>query len=194
MRINPTSLKVATSFICVGILTLVFPHMFWFMNLWCGCVLGVAIGNFLTRRDLQTKNKSYRGTIYAFAILVCIVLIPDLYFQESMRSKIRSLTGKDVSAIFISESMTEKGHRVSIQEQEQFVALLPKAHLDYTGFDASMRTYYITIQLANGSELYFESDVPVRDPSELALNFQALLTNNEVAIPGGGIWAEESVK
>ena len=122
-----------------------------------------------------------------FAVISLVVIVPQMRTEESLRSRIRSLSIEEIAAIEIEG----KGSRLVVVDEEsigEFCETARDAELFYSSHEGSIKEYAVSIKARNLVTERFEARIPERHVRDLALRLRG--TGIEIILPGGGWWIE----
>lgn len=172
---------------------MLFWHTFWLMRLWCAVVLGTWI---IVRRQgpEALPFRLYRETILLTTVaLVLFLFIPDLFRQEWVRWRPRSVGPEDVAAVSVAEAKRQLiWQDLPKPAEREFVRRLNGAELHYQGFDGAIKRYEIQMLMKSGDQFLFAAHVPESNPKAVCLEFRAFLTMSALIVPDARKWIEQA--
>ncbi|MEO7326726.1 MAG: hypothetical protein ABIW82_18040 [Dokdonella sp.] len=188
--------------IATAIWRVLFPHGFWFVELWVGAATG-GLAGLLAGSVWQLSNSKRRPdtsgrfiltaflALGSFSAVSVFLLGPDIRAQESERSKIRSLVASEIVSISVHVHGKSQYDVDGKQSISSFVGLAREAELFFPSHEGSSIQLTLTVHLKDGSAFGYKCRVPERHQNDLALGFVGYFAQDEILIPGGASWLSE---
>jgi len=180
-----------------------FPHTFWFMNLWAGGTTG-ALAGLLPGSMWQLWSSEIRSETSGrllvssalawslFAAVSVFVIGPDLRAQEREREMIRSIAPGSISTISIQPVHGTLRQIESREAIASFASLAWGAELFYPSHEASIGEFSLTIKRKDGSSVGYDARLPERHREDLVLGFRGYCFMDELIVPGGARWLSDA--
>ncbi|QDT46498.1 hypothetical protein Pan258_05170 [Symmachiella dynata] len=185
--------------ICFLILTVCFPHPFFFFKLLLGLMIGVCLIDLLSPKlgdaavaDYMKNRRGRLGMLLA-APIVTVLVVTLFVTEEQFREKIRQLTPADIASISIVELEGGKNveHLASPASVAEFCRLCRRAELFYTSHEATVRDFQLRIQYIDGRKETYEAGVFEAHQGDMAFSFRSFVIIDKMIIPGGRPWLDK---
>ncbi len=178
-----------------------FPHIFWFFKLWCGGATGALIG-MIPGVWWQIADPERRPNTSGHFIFVCFFgggifagisifqLMPQFQSEETMRTRIRSLSAQDIVAIRIRIDDQPPESVQDTQDIASFVRHARNAELFYPSHEGATLDFQLNIELETGLVWKYNGAIRERHRNDLVLDFQAHIVQSHILIPNGRTWLD----